>query len=94
MYMYVYFIKKHGWGLEWVGVVEGVSEGSLPAAVAQWDIRRTGDMEVVGSIPTGSSNVLPYEIFSTVILSCWFKKGSCQFLVKEYWQELVKYLED
>ena len=74
MYMYVCFIKKknkkHGWGLEWGvgggGGVRGISaslSGSVGCASNWW-------YGGTGSIPAGSSNILPYEIFSTVILSC------------------------
>ena len=59
---------------------------------AQLDARPAGDQEVTGSIPTRSSSILSleidHEIFSVV------KKGSCQFLVKECAQVLVKPLED
>ena len=52
--------------------------------MAQLNACPTGDQEVVGSIPAQSTN----------ILSCWFKKGICQFLEKEYAQVLVNRLED
>ena len=35
-----------------------------------------------------------HEIFFTVILFSWFKKGICQFLAKECVQILVNHLED
>ena len=42
----------------------------MPASVAQLDVRPTGDQEVVGSTPAGSTTVFhDHEIFSTVILS-------------------------
>ena len=52
-----------------------------------------------GSIPTGSGNTFfvefDHEIFSTFTLfPSWFKKGKCQFLVKERVQVLVHRLGD
>ena len=32
--------------------------GTMPALVAQLDVHPTGDQEVMGSVPTGSSNIL------------------------------------
>ena len=54
-----------------------IKEGQLSvsdelASVAQLDARSTGDLEVVGSTPTGSATLfleIDHAIFSTVILS-------------------------
>ena len=63
--------------------------------VAQSDGHPTGDQEVTGSIPTRPATFFDHEIFSTVIFPfCWFKKGSSQFLVKEFAQVLINHLED
>ena len=60
-----------------------------------------GDLEVAGSIPVWSDNILLSRSIMNLkyfLLSFspfrWFKKGSCQFLVKECAQELVNRLED
>ena len=64
-----------------------------PASVAQLDARPTGDQEVAGSTPAGSATffrgdlIMKYFLWSFSSFR-WFKKGSCQFLVKEcaqYW---------
>ena len=43
----------------------------MPASVAQLDVHLTGDQDVIGSIPTGSGNIVEnyHEMFSTVIHS-------------------------
>ena len=66
---------------------------SKPASVAQLDARPTGDQEVAGSTPTEVGNILSWRFIMKYFLRSfspfrWFKKGSCQFLVKEcaqYW---------
>ena len=62
------------------------------ASLCSSDARPTGDQEVAGSTPAGSATFfcgdLIMKYFSTVILFSQFKKGSCQFQVKEctqYW---------
>ena len=70
-----------------------------PALVAQSDARPAGDQEVAASIPTGSGNIhferliMKYFLWSFSPFH-WFKKGSCQFLAKEFTQVLVNGLED
>ena len=64
-----------------------------PASVAQSDAHPTVDKEVAGSIPTWSSNILLWRLIMKYFLwsfslFCWFKKDSCQFLVKECAQVL------
>ena len=63
-----------------------------PALVDQ--LRRpTGDQEVAGSILAEIGNILSLRLIMKYFLRSfspfrWFKKGSCQFLVKEcaqYW---------
>ena len=59
------------------------------ASVTWLDARPTGDQEIAGSTPAVSVTFswrFDHEIFSTVIPFRWFKKGSCQFLAKEYAQ--------
>ena len=66
---------------------------SESASVAQLDVRPTGDQEVVGLIPAEVGNILSWRLIMNYFLRSfspfrWFKKGSCQFLVKEcaqYW---------
>ena len=57
-------------------------DGVWPATMAQLDARLTGDQEVLGlthaALGTFFHGDFDHEIFSMVILSCWFKKGSCQ----------------
>ena len=71
----------------------------IPALVAQLDVHPASDQMITGSIPTGSGNivswrlVMKYSQLSFFHLR-WFKKGSCQFLVKECVQVLVNCLED
>ena len=65
--------------------------------MAQSDARSTGNQEVAGSTPTGSGNSfveIDHEIFSTVILSHWFKTGSFQFRAKECPQKPFNSSED
>ena len=65
----------------------------MPASVAQLDARPTGDQEVPGSTPAEVGNILSWRLIMKYFLRsfspfCWFKKGSCQFLMKEcaqYW---------
>ena len=45
--------------------------------------------QVMGKILTGSGNILSWRLLMKYFLwsfspYCWFKKGSCQFLAKEY----------
>ena len=73
-----------GWGM-WRGNFVRIGQSS----VAQLDVRPTGDQEVSGSTLAGLATVqlyleIDHEIFSTVILSRWLKKDSCQCLSK-YW---------
>ena len=64
----------------------------LPASVAQM-CRPTGDQEVAGSTPAEVGNILSWRLIMKYLLRSfspfrWFKKDSCQFLVKEcaqYW---------
>ena len=66
---------------------------NLAASVAQLDARPTGDQEVAGSTPAEVGNILLWRLIMKYFLRSfspfrWFKKGSCQFLVKEcaqYW---------
>ena len=63
------------------------------ASVAQLDVRLTGDQEVEGFDPCRVGNILSWRLRNifyghSLSLFGWFKKGSCQFLVKEcaqYW---------
>ena len=65
----------------------------LMASVAQLDARPTGDQEVAGSTPAEVGNILSWRLVMKYFLRSfspihWYKKGSCQFLVKEcaqYW---------
>ena len=58
-----------------------------------WMRRLTGDQEVAGSTPAEVGNILSWRLIMKYFLRSfspfrWFKKGSCQFLVKEcaqYW---------
>ena len=55
-----------------------------------WMRRPTGDQEVMGSTPAEVGNILLIMKYFLRSFSPfrWFKKGSCQFLVKEcaqYW---------
>ena len=58
-----------------------------------WMHRPTGDQEVAGSTPAGVGNILSWRLIMKYFRRSfspfrWFKKGSCQFLVKEcaqYW---------
>ena len=61
-------------------------EKKKPASVAQLDARPTGDQEVAGSTPAEVGNILSWRLIMKYFLRsyspfCWFKKGSCQFLV-------------
>ena len=71
----------------------------MPALVAQLDARSTGDQEIAGSIPAGYGNILSWRLIMKYYIRSFspfhrFKKGSCQFLVKEGAQILVNRLED
>ena len=58
-----------------------------------WMRRPTGDQEIAGSTPARVGNILSWRLIIKYFLRSfsrfrWFKKGSCQFLVKEcarYW---------
>ena len=58
-----------------------------------WMRRPTGDQEVAGSTPAEVGNILSWRLIMKYFLRSfspfrWFKKGNCQFLVKEcaqYW---------
>ena len=69
----------------YINIVYGFS-----ALVALSDSRPTGDQEVAGSTTAGwqhSFIKIDHEIFSMVILTLpLIKKGSCQFVAKEYAQ--------
>ena len=58
---------------------------SIAASMAQSDAYLTGDQEVTGFIPAGSSNILwwrwimKYFLLSDSLPSAVFQKGSCQF---------------
>ena len=64
-----------------------------PASVAQLDAPSDWRQEVAGSAPVEVGNILPWRLIVKYFLQSfsffrWFKKGSCQFLVKEcaqYW---------
>ena len=63
----------------------------MPASVARLDARPTGDQEVTGSTPAEVGNILAWRLIMKYFLRSfspfrWFKKGSCQFLAKEYAQ--------
>ena len=63
----------------------------MPASVAQLDARPTGDQEVSGSTPAEVGNILSWSFIMKYFLRsfspfCWFQKGSCQLLAKEYAQ--------
>ena len=56
-----------------------------------WMRRPTGDQEVAGSTPAEVGNILSWRLIMKYFLRSfssfgWFKKGSCQFLAKEYAQ--------
>ena len=61
--------------------------------MAQLDARPTGDQEITGSIPTGSSIILLWRLILKIFyghsVSSTVKKGSCQFLAKDCAQVLV-----
>ena len=64
-----------------------------PASVAQLDVRSTG-----GFNPRRVGNIISWRLIMKYFLRSfslfrWFKKGSCQFLVKEC-TILVNRLED
>ena len=61
------------------------------ASVAQLDVCPTGDQHVAGSTPAEFGNILSWKLIMKYFLWSfspfrWFKKGSCQFLAKEYAQ--------
>ena len=65
-----------------------VDSNLSPASVAQLDTPPTGDQEVAGSTPAGSQHsfveiIMKYFLWSFSPFR-WFKKGSCQFLAKEF----------
>ena len=56
-----------------------------------WMHRPTGDQEVAGSTSTEVGNILSWRLIMKYFLRSfspfrWFKKGSCQFLAREYAQ--------
>ena len=62
-----------------------------------WWLSQTGDQEVAGLIPDGIGNVLSWRLIMKYFLWSFspfrcFKESSCQFLVKECAQVLVKHL--
>ena len=65
----------------------------VQAWVAQLDARPTGDQEVAGSTPARSATFFREDLIMKYFIRSfspfrWFKKGRCQFLVKEcahYW---------
>ena len=65
----------------------------VPASVAQLDGHSTSDQEVAGSTPAGSVTFFRGDLIIKYFLRSFssfgrFKKGSCQFLVKQcaqYW---------
>ena len=66
--------------------------------MAQLDARPTGDQEVCVWFPS-SGNTLSWRLVMKYFLWSfppfhWFKKGSYQFLVKEYAQVLVQSIEE
>ena len=67
--------------------------------MAQVDVHTTCNQEVTGLIPARSGNILSWRLIMKYFLWSfspfhWFKNGSCQFLIKECRQVLVKCLED
>ena len=67
--------------------------------MAQSDEHPTDDQEVAGSIPARSGNIILWRFImkyfqKSLAPSRLFKKGSCQFLVKEYAQVQLNCLED
>ena len=59
--------------------------------MAQLDVRPTGDREVAGSTPAGLATFFRGDLIMKYSLQsfssfCGFKKGSCQFLAKEFAQ--------
>ena len=69
------------------------------ASLAQLDACPTEDQEVAGSTPAEVGNILLWRLLMKYFLrsfspSHWFKKGSCQFLVKECAQYWFNRLED
>ena len=81
-------ITSHG-KARFLSITRHFSLSMLQASMAQLDVRLTGDQEIADSTPPGRQHSfveIDREIFSTVILSLpdsRFKKGSCQFLVKD-----------
>ena len=62
-----------------------------PASVAQLDARPTRDQEVADSTPAKVGSILLWRLIMKYFLRSfspfrWFKKGSCQFLAKEFAQ--------
>ena len=59
----------------------------MPASVAQSDARPTGDQEIAGLTPAESATLFRGDLIMKYFLRTfspfrWFKKCSCQFLVK------------
>ena len=77
-----------------------VTKYCRPASVAHLDAHltrdqevavSTPDQEVMGLTPAKVGNILSWRLSMKYFLRsfspfCWFKKGSCQFLVKEWAQ--------
>ena len=61
--------------------------------MAQSVVCLTGD-QVMSSIPTRSAKMIMKYFLLSFSFFCWFKNGSCKFLVKEWAQVLVNHLED
>ena len=75
----------------WLKCIKPFKKLYAPALVAQLDARPTGDQEVAGSTPAEVGNILSWRLIMKYFLRsfspfCWFKKGICQFLAKEYAQ--------
>ena len=68
-------------------------KGTLPALVAELDAHPTGDPEVVDTTPARSATFFGGDLIMKYFLWSFspyrlYKKGSCQFLVKDcaqYW---------
>ena len=71
---------------------------STQTSVAQSNARPTGDHEVAGSIPAAwSVNILSWRLIKKYFLRSFspfrgFRKGSCQFLTREFVYVLVNRL--
>ena len=67
--------------------------------MGQSDARPISDQGATGSIPVRSGNIHSWRLIMKYFLQlfspfCLFKKGSCQFLAKEWAQIQVNRLED